>query len=245
MMSSGAAFEPSSGSSTKHAAYPRRNLDQLYCQSITYLCAIGALPLPRPDKIRGDAAKVGAPPPRTTTTTTKAARPCIPCAYKICNFDISLDSDFSKRIPNQRPDQCPRSHSASNPRDDINGDDEFRGTMGYHRGMNVLTVGDGDFTFSLAVTRLVVGDSNSSNDHNANKGMVVATSYEDSKTLRKVYPDFDSTYDKLLCQGGNNLVLAYNVDATRLDETLPELLRQRAPTNNNKGLKFHRICWNL
>ena len=117
--------------------------------------------------------------------------------------------------------------------------------MGYHRGMNVLTVGDGDFSFSLAVSRLVVGDSDSNGCHTStNGGMVVATSYENSNTLRKVYPDFDTTLDSLACHGENSVIVAYNVDATRLDETLPEQLRQNS-NKNKEVVKFHRICWNL
>lgn len=228
---------PTIDASAHHAPYPRRNLDKLYCQSLTYLCAIGALPRrPNNNNNSSDVAvadDVDAPSVATAAATTVTC--CVPCAYKICNFDISLDSDFTKRIPNQRPEQCPRSHSSYNAGD---GETDSRdGTMGYHRGMNVLTVGDGDFTFSLAVARLVIGDTN--NDcHTTSRGMVVATSYENSDTLRKVYPDFDKTLDSLTCHGENIVTVAYNVDATRLDETLPEHLQRGR-------VKFHRICWNL
>ena len=216
------------------APYPRRNIDNLYCQLSTYLCAIGALP-----RLKNSRCE---------------AEPCVPCAYKICHFDICLDLEFTKRIPNQRPEQCPRSrvssysaHGKSNTKDDGGGDSISRSqSMGYHRGMNVLTVGDGDFSFSLAVSRLVLGDCNSNGvGHTAtNGGMVVATSYENSNTLRNVYPNFDMTLDSLTCHGDNNVIVAYNVDATRLDETLPEQFRRNS-NKNNEAVKFHRICWNL
>lgn len=120
--------------SSSRTAYPRRNIDQLHCPSITYLCAIGALPQPINNILAAGQ---------------EVTKPCVPCAYKICNFDIALDTDFTKRIPNQRPEQCPRSSSSGASLG--GGSYDLDGTMGYRRGMNVLTVGDGDFTFSSAV----------------------------------------------------------------------------------------------
>lgn len=228
---------PNIDASANHAPYPRRNIDKLYCQSVTYLCAIGSRPR-RSNNTSGVADEQEQDAPSTAAAIATITRwpCCVPCAYKICNFDISLDSDFTKRIPNQRPEQCPRSHSSYN---DGDGETDSRdGTMGYHRGMSVLTVGDGDFSFSLAVARLVVGDGNSSDRHPATRGMVVATSYENSNTLSKVYPDFDKTLASLTCHGESNVNVAYNVDATRLDETLPGHLQRGR-------VKFHRICWNL
>ncbi|KAL7538444.1 hypothetical protein ACHAXR_008552 [Thalassiosira sp. AJA248-18] len=229
-----ATSDPSNSST-----YPRRNFDHLHCPAITFLCAIGA-PLPRRHALAGQGQE---------------AKPCIPCAYKICNFDIARDSEFTRRIPNQRPEQCPRSSSSRtssggvggpDQKDNNEGNHDLDGTMGYQRGMNVLTVGDGDFTFSLAVARLVVvgGSKSSSNNLNRRRGMVVATSYEDSQTLRGVYPDFDNTLNSLKSFGGTSAVVGYNVDATRLDKTLPKEL-QHVPKNNKGGIKFHRICWNF
>lgn len=74
--------------------------------------------------------------------------------------------------------------------------------------------------------------------------MVVATSYESSQTLHKVYPDFENTLESLKSHGEkNNVIIGYNVDATRLNETLPKEL-QHTPTNK-EGTKFHRITWNF
>jgi hypothetical protein len=33
---------------------------------------------------------------------------CVPCAYKIGCFDDALDREFTKHVPIQRPEQCPR-----------------------------------------------------------------------------------------------------------------------------------------
>ncbi len=236
------------------ASYPRRDIDNLYCQSLTYLCAIGALPRSNNSSGEADEQDSTSTAAAAAGTAATTAGPCVPCAYKICNFDVCLDAEFTKRIPNQRPERCHRSRFSSyaargqsNTKDDGGGDTVSRwGTMGYHRGMNVLTVGDGDFSFSLAVSRLVLGDSKSNGfGHTTTKGgMVVATSYENSNTLRNVYPDFDMTLDTLTCHGDNSVIVAYNVDATRLDETLPEQFRQNS-NKYNEVVKFHRICWNL
>ena len=217
--------------------YPRRNLDRLYCPSITYQCAIGSL---------GTSLQDG----------KSNSKPCVPCAYKICNFDIARDVEFTKCTPNQRPEQCPRSvaSTTTTTQKDDNDLDYYGGTMGYKRGMNVLTVGDGDFTFSLAVARLVLGDTNASISNKEQQGMVVATSYEDAPTLRNVYPDFDNTLNsfKSTHNGGGKsntttAIVGYKVDATRLNDTLPKKLTSgTATTTTTKSSSFfHRICWNF
>ena len=137
---------------------------------------------------------------------------CIPCAYKLCCFDVALDTSFTKKIPNTRPELCPR----------ISDTHGKEGTFGYKRGMNVLTVGDGDFTFSLALARMI-GTGKSS--------QVVATSYESLETLIKVYPNIQETLHELKTL---NVSIYFEVDATNLKETLPV-----------RNVKFHRISWNF
>jgi 25S rRNA (uracil2634-N3)-methyltransferase len=190
-------------------SFPHRNLDRLYCPASTYLCAIGA-----------NQQQEG-------QQTSSSRSPCIPCAYKVSNFDIALDHEFTKFVPNQRPEQCPRSNTNTTT---TSHDTTFvkDGMMGYKRGMNVLTVGDGDFSFSLAVAKLVVSDDS---------GMVVATSYEDLPTLQRVYPAFDDTLNALANSSTRNII-GYKVDATQLQQTLP-------PNVIQSNVKFHRICWNF
>eukprot|EP00956_Cyclotella_meneghiniana_P043922 scaffold294427_cov76-Cyclotella_meneghiniana.AAC.1 len=161
--------------------YPIRNIDALYCSHVTYACARGALSAsPMEAQNASDPSSIETP-----------EKPCISCAYKIANFDIALDSEFTRAVPNVRPECCPRFKRQyhGNKCNDINHQDmPDSSVMGYQKGMSVLTVGDGDFTFSLAVARLVCG---------ASSGKVVATSYEDQSTLRNVYPDFTSTLKEL------------------------------------------------
>jgi 25S rRNA (uracil2634-N3)-methyltransferase len=137
-------------------------------------------------------------------------RHCVPCAYKVGSFDVALDQDFCKAIPNQRPEQCPRSKQ----------DKTTEGTLGFRRNMAVLTVGDGDFTFSLALARLI-------------GGRVVATSYESKASLINVYPGIKKTIAEL---ESLRVTICYQVDATKLKETMPK---------NLKIFEFDRIVWNF
>jgi hypothetical protein len=148
-------------------------------------------------------------------TVDCAHRGCVPCAYKIGSFDVSLDKEFCKQVPNQRPEQCPRVSETT----------ARNGTLGFEEGMSVLTVGDGDFSFSLAVARLLCGE-------NCRPSLVV-TSYEDKTTLQNVYgPGFLDTLAELETLGAK---VCFKVDATALKATCPIL----------ESKTFHRICWNF
>ena len=175
----------------------------------------------------------------TETIDCALQQNCIPCAYKICGFDAALDTDFSKVVPNQRPEQCPRATATSSQSAATNTTAQ-KTVYGFQPGMSVLTVGDGDFTFSLAIARLLLGSKmapayKKKADEDASAvGKVVATSYESIETLRQVYPNFDEILQEMKELG---VVVGFQVDATRLDETLPKTV-----TGN---MKFHRICWNF
>lgn len=143
---------------------------------------------------------------------------CVPCAYKIGCFDVALDTSFCKQVLNQRPEQCCRSKRATAD------SSAAPGTLGYKPGMKVLTVGDGDFTFSLAIARIIL----------PNGGNLYATSYERRETLSAVYPAIDETIQELERLGA---FVHFEVDATRLADTLPALTL--------KGQIFDRIVWNF
>ena len=56
---------------------------------------------------------------------------------------------------------------------------------GYRRRMKVLTVGDGDFTFSLVLAECMLSsDDDSMDDDDA--GVIIFTSYETRSTLNAV-----------------------------------------------------------
>lgn len=196
---------------------------------------------------------------------------CVPCGYKLGCFDVALDTYFCKAVPNQRPECCPRAmaiseannkrkHNVNSKKNTVGNVNGSVGTMkngnlvldgsamGYRSGMRVLTVGDGDFSFSLAVARLLSSLSTpccTSDNGNAKrkkkKVNLVATSYESIDTLRRVYPNFDATALELEALGA---VLCYKVDATRLQETLPAKVVKKA-TKNNATKGFRRIVWNF
>lgn len=102
--------------------------------------------------------------------------------------------------------------------------------------MNVLTVGDGDFTFSLAVARILFAN-NSHNDNDnettsnkstatndyessssSSSSILFATSYETLHVLQSVYPSIDDTIGELERLGAR---VCFQVDATNLRRTLP------------------------
>jgi len=154
--------------------------------------------------------------------TVKCAlhRQCVPCAYKVCCFDVALDSEFT--VPNQRPENCPRLSKIQN----------SNATLGYFQSINVLTVGDGDFSFSLGLARLL------RKRKEGKRGQLIVTSYETEQTLKRVYPEFENTLMELNSLGA---IACFEIDATRLSETLPASVLKR----NGKGIEFHRIIWNF
>ena len=147
---------------------------------------------------------------------------CVTCAYKLGNFDIAFDKEFTSKAPNQRPEGCPRilEPPAVVP----------AGILGYYPGMNVLLCGDGDFSFSLAIARILSSNANTDGTFQSN---LVATSYESSETLAEVYPNFVETLQELT---DRHAEVHYNIDATQLKESLPEISR---------NLQFDRIVWNF
>ncbi|CAJ1927872.1 unnamed protein product [Cylindrotheca closterium] len=96
--------------------------------------------------------------------------------------------------------------------------------MNFQQGMAVLTIGDGDFSYSLALARILKPQ--------LSKSTVIATSYESRETLQETYPRFEDYSRELASLGAQ---LYFNVDATRLAQTLPIVAES----------KFDRICWNF
>lgn len=157
---------------------------------------------------------------------------CIPCAYKIACFDVALDKQFTSLAPNKRPEQCLRSNNQKKGiqlKPDIT---TQVGYLGYRHGMNVLTVGDGDFSFSLALARILLGD-----ECNSHKGRLIVSSYESLSTLKSTYPNIQETLSLLQSLGAQVL---FQVDATCLHEnkTLGDIQKR-------KDFFFHRVIWNF
>jgi len=156
----------------------------------------------------------------TSTVDCAYQNYCVVCAYKIANFDIALDDSFCKVIPNQRPEQCQRIVKAKQQEQEQqrHSDD----ALGYKRGMTVLTVGDGDFTFSLALARLGCH--------------VTATSYETKETVLQCYHSAKINGTLMELESALGCTVLFSIDATRLRDTLPV---------SKQNYKYQRIVWNF
>lgn len=132
---------------------------------------------------------------------------CIVCAYKVACFDIALDKEFTKAWPNQRPETCPRL-SRGLPTDHPT--TRMPSWTCLRKG-RVLTVGDGDFSFSVAVARQMGNEAKN----------LTATSYESKSTLEQVYrpQTLQGYWDELKSYGAQ---IYFQVDATRLPVHLQE-----------------------
>ena len=139
---------------------------------------------------------------------------CVPCCAKVL-----INQGASTALPNARPETCFRLVRAANstkmPR---------VASIGlYRQRQSILTVGDGDFSFSLALARALKG------------ARVVATSYESHASLAKVYGAACTDALRELEQLG--AVVAHGVDAAELGTTLPV---GAVPTGG-----FDRVVWNF
>jgi 25S rRNA (uracil2634-N3)-methyltransferase len=134
---------------------------------------------------------------------------CLPCFYKI------FPQWKSKQFPNQRPEMCPRSRNK-----------EFVQGL-YSSEMKVLTVGDGDFSFSLSLSNGLRNDPQQPIN-------CIATSYESGETVCSVYPTATQNINKLRAKG---VPVLHGVDSTSL-ETVPFL--QEHHRNS-----FDVIVWNF
>lgn len=140
-------------------------------------------------------------------TLNCATELCLPCLYKICP-----NGQYAGQVlpPNQRPEMCPRSKLHA-----------FTGL--YESSQSILTVGDGDFSFSLSIAE---------HFHKTNRNMtMVVTSHESFTSVTTTYPNCIETLRRLKQLGAKVL---HEVDATSLSAT--------AALNN---MTFDIILWNF
>ena len=139
-------------------------------------------------------------------------RKCVACAHKVC-FGVELPKGAK---PNVRPEMCPRAGAFE--RDDSRA--RAKGVMGLiPRTLDplptkpmVLTVGDGDLSFSAAVASWLGGDC------------VVATTFESRESVLASYPDTAPRILDALRRA--NATILHGVDASDLATTLvPKLHR--------------------
>ena len=105
---------------------------------------------------------------------------CIPCVYKLFPNVRAL----IKAPPNQRPEMCKRAREGTSTT--CSSSSSKRTNLGlYTAGDSILTVGDGDFSFSLSLSRHLRAVD------------LVATSYESLLSLKKTYRGISDTLNEL------------------------------------------------
>lgn len=123
---------------------------------------------------------------------------CLPCIYK-----LFPRGHPEIRAPNQRPETCPRAMLTFS---------TTLNTIGlYSIKQRILTVGDGDFSFSLCLaTHLRRKDIS-----DESKATIVASSYESQESVLKTYPTAHSTLSALSSAGVRVL---HDIDARKVHE---------------------------
>ncbi|OQR85167.1 hypothetical protein ACHHYP_12191 [Achlya hypogyna] len=125
---------------------------------------------------------------------------CRPCGYKLIVYG------GKDTVPNQRPELCPRFKDPAKKDDDDEVDPEAEeapfdianGLISSEK--SVLTVGDGNFSYSLAMTKYLEAAS-----------QLTATSHESKDTIVQTYPDGATILD-VLSEAGVRVL--HEVDAT-------------------------------
>ncbi|CAM9264164.1 unnamed protein product, partial [Ectocarpus fasciculatus] len=139
---------------------------------------------------------------------------CVACMYKIYPSGYVGDR---KLPPNVRPEMCPRSTQQIS-------------TWTYYRSHhNILTLGDGDLSFSHALSTLLKEQI----PRSVTVSNLVATTHESKARLLEVYPQFS---DILLQLDEKGVDVRHEVDATNLAPSLPH----KKYTNH-----FDFIAWNF
>ena len=154
-----------------------------------------------------------------TSTHGCACAGCVPCRAKV------LRAAGAAEVPNARPESCLRLVSPSK------SPAVARAFVGiYRRGQKILTVGDGDFSFSLGLARVLGGRH------------LLATSYESLTSLQQIYgSQCTETLRELASRGAH---IAHGVDASDLLGTLPpDCLPSGEALGNRRA--FDRIVWNF
>ncbi|OUS48038.1 hypothetical protein BE221DRAFT_69771 [Ostreococcus tauri] len=160
---------------------------------------------------RAAIASTSAPPLFVGVDAVTCARNgCVPCRRIV--FACAGETTAA----NARPEACPRWNATS-----VEGGKRV-GLYARRRG-RVLTVGDGDFTFSAALARTLGGKT------------IAATSYESEASLMEIYGK--TCLETLRGLKERGVEVAHGVDASELAKTLPERCRKLGP--------FDAVVWNF
>ncbi|RLN53081.1 hypothetical protein BBJ29_002051 [Phytophthora kernoviae] len=157
-------------------------------------------------------------------TLSCALTRCVACCYKIVLHNCP------GLLPNVRPEMCPRMAQASKTAagtdepQDVAAPSASKSNVGLYNAENVksiLTVGDGNFSFSLALARALGPDSGVT---------FVTTSHESKQSVLETYPDGEKILAELNAMP--NVTVLHEVDATDAKQM--------------KALgAFDRVLWNF
>lgn len=146
---------------------------------------------------------------------------------------VQISNAISERIrsrlnllPNKRPELCPRHCISSG----TNSDKQWNHI--FDKGSSILTVGDGDFSFSCSLAHSLISSKNTS-------GILLPTSYESGNKVLTVYPLSKANLDCLKSLGVSVL---HDIDATRLKDSLHA---QSIPSLRDTSLLFDVVVWNF
>ena len=140
-------------------------------------------------------------------TLNCAGEGCIPCLYKIFPTGFINGHDLP---PNVRPELCARSRKTH---DQI----EYADLI-YRVSDKILTLGDGDLSFSLSLASML-NIFNPCNSTGSQSPIVTATTYESLDVLNSIYPHMTILLEKL---DNANVLVRHGVDATKLIDAFPK-----------------------
>jgi len=185
----------------------------------------------------------------------KSNKKCEACVRKVEKMRRECCSDgeddvkksSSSKIVLKRPEECERfkryHHHQEEEEEEQNARNKKQSVVGlYAKGDRILTVGDGDLTFSLSLAKRL------------KKVKLIATTHETRGSLEKAYGKdaIKATLDELAVCGEDVLVL-HGVDAAKLEESLMDAAAVAA-SNKRDVLErvekcidegFDKIVWNF
>lgn len=146
---------------------------------------------------------------------------CVACCYKILVEAPNVMDGEPLRPPchrNVRPETCPRHRAAKG-----EASDEPERTGLYSTDQRILVVGDGDFTFSLALAKSLGEDAK-----------LTCTSFQSRDEVTSIYADGTKTLSAL--EEFSDVKVEHGVDATALAATL---------SKETAATRFNRVVFNF
>lgn len=169
---------------------------------------------------------------------------CIPCSYKI----IIHRPRGASCQPNQRPERCPRFRPHFDPETN-NNNNNGSGHSPLLSNRLTLIVGDGNFSYSLALVRQLHSSTTrtTASDSSTTTSTLIATSHESKDSIIQTYPDGAEILSQLLeTAAGSSSDLVHIQVKHEIDATNESHLRSLLPkTNDQNHPGFDLIVWNF